>query len=126
MRKSILLALVLAMLAVSLASSPVKAADKVKISWFVGVGTGTDPQQQEAQKKVVADFNAKQDKIQLEISIAANNQAAYDAPATMIASGNAPDIVGPVGFSGANSFPGQWLDLTEQIKAANYDLKQFP
>ncbi len=126
MRKSILVMLMLALVAVSLASSPVKAQSKTKVTWFVGVGTGTDPQQQEAQKKVVADFNAKSKTIELEISIAANNQAAYDALATLIASGNPPDIVGPVGFSGANSFPGAWLDLSEQIKAANYDLKQYP
>jgi multiple sugar transport system substrate-binding protein len=118
--------LALILVAASLASSPVKAQSKTKITWFVGVGTGTDPQQQDAQKKVVADFNAKSKTIELEINIAANNQAAYDALATLIASGNPPDIVGPVGFSGANTFAGQWLDLTQLIADAKYDTKQFP
>ena len=29
--------------------------------------------------------------------------------------GNPPDIVGPVGFGGANAFSGHWLDLTPEI-----------
>jgi multiple sugar transport system substrate-binding protein len=126
MRKSILAALLVALLAVSFAGAPARAQDKVTITWFVGVGTGTDPQQQDVQKKVVADFNAKQDKINLVINIAANNQTAYDALATLFASGNPPDIVGPVGFSGSNTFSGQWADLTPLIKDAKYDLTQFP
>jgi multiple sugar transport system substrate-binding protein len=126
MRKSLLAMLVLALIAAGLASSPVRAQSKVKITWFVGLGTGTDAQQIEAQKKVVDDFNKKQDKITLEINIAANNQSAYDALATLVSSGNAPDIVGPVGFSGSNSFPGAWLDLAPLIAETKYDTKQFP
>lgn len=126
MRKSLLVALVLALFAVSFANAPARAAEKVKVNWFVGVGTGTDPQQIEVQKKVVENFNKSQDKIELVINIAANNQTAYDALATLVAAGNAPDIVGPVGFAGANSFPGLWLDLTKVIADAKYDLKQYP
>lgn len=126
MRKSILAALLVALFALSFAGAPARAQDKVTITWFVGVGTGTDPQQQDVQKKVVENFNKSQDKINLVINIAANNQTAYDALATLFASGNAPDIVGPVGFSGANTFPGKWADLNPLIKDAKYDLSQFP
>ena len=51
---------------------------------------------------------------------------ANDALATEIASGNPPDIVGPVGIGGANAFPGQWLDLAPLIAKTDYDLSQFP
>ena len=40
-----------------------------------------------------------------------NYQVAYDQLATEIAGGNPPDIIGPVGFGGANAFAGHWLDL---------------
>jgi multiple sugar transport system substrate-binding protein len=32
------------------------ATDKVQIRWFVGLGTGTDPAQQEIQQQVVDEF----------------------------------------------------------------------
>ena len=51
---------------------------------------------------------------------------ANDALATEIASGNGPDIVGPVGIGGANAFHGQWLDLAPLIQKNNYDLSGFP
>ena len=38
-------------------------------------------------------------------------QPARDALSIEIASGNGPDIVGPVGIGGAEAFHGQWLDL---------------
>ena len=51
---------------------------------------------------------------------------ANDALATEIASGNGPDIVGPVGIGGANAFHGQWLDLGPLIAKNNYDLGRIP
>jgi multiple sugar transport system substrate-binding protein len=44
---------------------------------------------------------------------------------TQIASGNAPDLVGPVGVGGLAAFQGQWLDLAPQIEKWSYDLSQF-
>ena len=119
--------IVLTILALALGVfSAANAQDRVVINWFVGLGTGTRPAQTDAQKQVVADFNASQDKIELVLNIAASNQAAYDALATLVASGNAPDIVGPVGFSGANAFPGAWLDLQPMVEKTSYDLSVFP
>jgi multiple sugar transport system substrate-binding protein len=106
--------------------STATAQDRVVITWFVGLGTGTNAEQQEAQNQVVADFNASQSEIELVINVAASNDAAYDALSTLIASGQAPDIVGPVGFSGANSFPGAWLDLQPLIDSSGYDMSVFP
>jgi multiple sugar transport system substrate-binding protein len=54
-----------------------------------------------------------------------DNEVAYDTLATQIAAGNAPDIVGPVGIRGRDSFRGAWLDLQPLIDANNYDLTAF-
>jgi multiple sugar transport system substrate-binding protein len=54
------------------------------------------------------------------------NETAYDVLKTQIASGDVPDIVGPVGVRGLASFEGAWLDLSPYIEAANYDLSDFP
>lgn len=122
-RKMLGLVLVLALL---LAALPSSAQDKVTITWFVGLGTGTNEQQIEVQNQVVADFNASQDAIELVINIAGSNQTAPDVLSTLIASGQAPDIVGPVGFAGSNQFAGQWLDITSLVEETGYDLAQFP
>ncbi len=119
-------ALVVLALLMAVGLSGVQAQDKVHITWFVGLGTGTNPEQIEAQNQVVADFNASHPDIELEIILAASNDVAYNAMATLIASGNPPDIVGPVGFSGANSFPGSWLDLQPLIDASGFDMSIFP
>ena len=123
-RNMLALTLVVVML---LAIVPISSAqDRVQITWFVGLGTGTNNEQIDAQNQVVADFNASQDKIELVINIAGSNQTAPDVLATLIASGQAPDIVGPVGFAGANQFAGEWLDLTSLVEQSGYDLAQFP
>ncbi|MBN2471620.1 MAG: extracellular solute-binding protein [Anaerolineae bacterium] len=104
---------------------PASAQDKVQIIWFVGLGTGGQPEQQEMQNQIVEEFNASQDRIELQIVIADNN-VAPDTLATLIASGDAPDIVGPVGTTGSNRFYGSWLDLEPVAEAVGYDLTQFP
>ena len=51
--------------------------------------------------------------------------AARDTLSTQIASGNGPDIVGPVGVGGAEAFHGQWLDLAPLIEETGYDVAQY-
>jgi multiple sugar transport system substrate-binding protein len=100
------------------------AAGRTQIRWFVGLGTGTDPQQVEVQESVVADFNASQDEIELVLEIVVY-EAGRDTLATQIASGAGPDIVGPVGWGGSNAFYGQWLDLTPHIQRTGFDTSVF-
>jgi multiple sugar transport system substrate-binding protein len=104
----------------------VQAQDKVVVTWFVGLGTGTNEQQIEVQNQVVEAFNSSQDAIELQINIAGSNQTAPDVLSTLIASGEAPDIVGPVGFDGSNRFAGQWLDIAPLVESSGYDLAVFP
>ncbi len=100
------------------------AAEKVKIRWFVGLGTGTQPDQVAVQEEVVADFNASQDKIELVLEIVPFD-AAKDALSTQIAAGDAPDIIGPVGWGGSAAFYGQWLDVTQYIEETGFDTSVF-
>lgn len=125
-KKAFLATAVMATSALLLAVAPSMAQDKVKINWFVGLGTGTNDQQIAAQNEVVEAFNAANPDIELELTLAANNTAAYDTLSTLIASGNGPDIVGPVGYAGSNAFSGQWLDLKPLVDSTGYDLNQFP
>jgi len=103
-----------------------RAADKVTITWFVGLGTGTDKTQIDTENAVVKKFNDSHPDIELKINVAASNQVAGDTLSTLIASGNAPDIVGPVGVQGAELYPGEWLDLQPLVDKTKYNLTQFP
>ena len=99
-------------------------AGKTQIRWFVGLGTGTNAEQITAQEEVVNDFNASQDAIQLILEIVPFD-AARDTLSTQIASGNGPDLVGPVGWGGSNDFFGQWLDIGPQIASSGFDTSIF-
>ena len=97
---------------------------KTTVRWFVGLGGGTDEGTFAGQQAFVEAYNASQDKIELVLEIV-DNDAAYDTLATQIAAGNAPDIVGPVGIRGRDSFKGAWLDLQPYIEKNSYDLSDF-
>lgn len=126
LRKSTLLKFLVLSLLLVAAFSGITAQDKVEIVWFIGLGTGTNPEQIEAQEAVAAAFNEANPDIELILNIAASNTAAADAMNTLIAAGDAPDIVGPVGNGGANLFGDSFLDIEPLVEAAGYDLTQFP
>jgi ABC-type glycerol-3-phosphate transport system substrate-binding protein len=106
------------------ASSSAASGEAVTIRWFVGLGTGTNPNAIAVQEEVVQDFNASQDEIQLILEIVPYD-AARDTLTNQIASGNGPDIVGPVGWSSANAFYGQWLDLDPFIEQTGFNTSIF-
>jgi|FLYL01.1.fsa_nt_gi multiple sugar transport system substrate-binding protein len=101
------------------------SGDRVQVRWFVGLGAGGQPEQITAQEKVVAEFNAAQDEIELVLEIV-ENEVAYDTLATQVAAGNAPDIIGPVGRDGSNSFAGLYLDLEPLIESTGFDTSRWP
>jgi multiple sugar transport system substrate-binding protein len=110
----------------SAAPTAVTSSAPGTIRWFVGLGSGTQPNQIDAQKTMVADYNkSNKDGITLTLEIVPNANA-YDVLKTEIAAGNAPDIIGPVGVKGRNGFEGLFLDLTNEVAKNNYDLKSFP
>lgn len=120
---SIMMVLVLAMVVGAVV--PVAAQEKVTITWFVGLGTGTNAEQIAIQEQVVADFNASQSEIELVLSIAASNETARDTLSTLLAAGTPPDIVGPVGVAGSNAFADQWANIEPLIEEAGYDVSVF-
>lgn len=122
MRHSFKLTLITLLVAVL---STVAFSQPVTIRWMVGLGTGGNPEQVDMQDKVVADFNASQSDIVLEVFYV-TNEVSVATLSTLIATGEAPDIVGPVGLSGTNAFAGNFLDLEPLASTAGYDLGQFP
>jgi multiple sugar transport system substrate-binding protein len=125
--KIIALLMVVAMFTAIVPAGPqaAKAQDPVTLVWFVGLGTGGQPEQIDTEESVVQAFNDSQDAIELEIVIV-DNDVAPDTLSTLIASGDAPDIVGPVGNTGSNRFSGNWLDLEPLVESTGYDLSQYP
>jgi ABC-type glycerol-3-phosphate transport system substrate-binding protein len=101
------------------------APGQTEIRWYCCLGGGDAPEQVAVEKQVVEKFNASHPDIHVTFE-AVPYAGANDALATEIASGNGPDIVGPVGIGGANAFHGQWLDLAPLIQKNNYDLSGFP
>lgn len=109
------------MAALVLAGSAV--AQRTKVVWFVGLGTGGNAAQIPIQKAAVERFNKSQDKIELVLEVVDNTGGAGKAAlATRIAAGNAPDFVGPVGTDGYVSFRGQWVDMAPFIAKYKPDL----
>ena len=100
------------------------AGEPVEIHWFCCLGAGDDPAQVPTENAVVDAFNESHDDIELVLEIV-DYDTAFDVMSTEIAGGNAPDIVGPVGVSGAEAFHGQWLDLADLIESTGYDTSQF-
>jgi multiple sugar transport system substrate-binding protein len=104
-------------------SFSVSAQEPVTITWFVGLGSGTNEQQIAAQEQVVADFNAAHDDIELVLNIAPTFETAVDTLSTLNNAGTPPDIIGPVGVGGSNRY--EWLDLKPLIDESGYDLSGF-
>ncbi len=120
------LVLVAVLMAIAVPFQDVHAQDgePVTITWFIGLGAGGQPEHQEAQNRVMEEFNATHDDIQLEI-IVADFDVSRDTLSTLIAAGNAPDIIGPVGIGGSNDYEGTFLDLDPIVEELDYDLSRW-
>ena len=102
------------------------ATGATKVSWFIGLGTGSQPDQVTTEKAWVDKYNKSQTAVCLTLNVVFNTgQNSYDALRAMIAAGNPPDIVGPVGKAGRASFQGGWADIAPLAQAAGYDLTKY-
>lgn len=124
MRQQTVVRMLLLVMLLTASFSVVSAQDRVPIRWFVGLGAGTDAPTIALQEAIVAEFNASQEEIELILEVVDIDNS-YDVLSTQIAAGNAPDIVGPMGTQGRDSFPGVWLDLAPYIEANNIDLSDY-
>jgi len=96
-----------------------------KVRWYIGLGAGGNPEEIEKEKAFVEKFNARYgDQYCLSMDIV-QSATAEDVLKTQIASGDMPDIVGPVGIKGLAGFEGAWLDLAPLIEESGYDLSDF-
>ncbi|HEX9388508.1 MAG TPA: hypothetical protein VF918_19440, partial [Anaerolineales bacterium] len=86
-------------------------AEKVKVVIFVGMGTGTDPDQVDAQNQLAQKFNSTHDNIEIEFLIVPHEEYATRYLA-MLSGGNAPQLVGPNGISTVAEFFDTWEDVT--------------
>jgi multiple sugar transport system substrate-binding protein len=99
-------------------------AAPVTVEWYVGLGTGGNPEQFATQTEVVNAFNAENaGKINLVLTVV-DNDVAFTQLATRIGAGDPPDIIGPIGIRALQSFGDQLLDLTPFL--ADVDLSEIP
>ncbi len=96
-----------------------------KVRWYIGLGAGGNPEEIVKEEAFIETFNAKYGDQYCLIMDIVQNATAYDVLKTQIASGDMPDIVGPVGIRGLASFEGAWLDLAPYIEKTGYDLSDF-
>ena len=98
--------------------------EMAKVVIFIGMGTGTDPDQIEAQEALADEFNSTHDGIEIEFLIVPHEEAGERFLA-MVSGGNAPQLVGPNGTSTISQFLDTWMDVTPLIEADATDMSDF-
>jgi multiple sugar transport system substrate-binding protein len=96
----------------------------VTLTWFCCLGGGDEESQQKTFAQLAKDFEATHPDIKIKIDHTAY-EGARDAFAVKVASGNPPDVVGPLGVGGASAFEGQWLDLQPLVDKYQVDLSGY-
>lgn len=74
------------------------ATTKRKVVYFIGFGTGTDPDQVDGQKKLIDKFNASHPDIEVELMIVPHEEVLTRFTA-MVAGGDPPEVLGATGFA---------------------------
>jgi multiple sugar transport system substrate-binding protein len=99
-----------------------------QITWYIGLGAGSNAEVIPAEKEWVDNYNKSQKEACVLLNIVYNDGGggnSYNALRALVAAGNAPDIVGPVGKAGRASFQGGWADVEPLAQEAGYDLSQY-
>jgi len=95
-----------------------------KVTWFVGLGGGTDAPVIPKEQAWVDAYNKSQT-FACVIFQEVHNPEARDVLKSMMAAGTPPDIVGPVGKIGRALYKGQWADINPLAKAINFDTSKY-
>ncbi len=104
--------------------APATTGEPVKITIFVGFGTGTEPEQIELHNQIAEEFNSTHQDIQVEFVTVAYEE--HDTKfMTMLSGGMAPDLVMPIGVMGIAAYYDEWLDIAPYITRDNYDTSDF-
>jgi multiple sugar transport system substrate-binding protein len=99
-----------------------------QITWYIGLGAGSNADVIPAEKAWVENYNKSQKEACILLNIVYNDGGggnSYNALRALIAGGNAPDIVGPVGKSGRASFQGAYADVAQLAEQAGFDLSKY-
>lgn len=102
----------------------VKPAEKVMVTIFVGMGTGTAPEQQAVQNALGEEWNAVHDDIKMEYMYVPHAESRTKW-AAMLAAGTPPAINMPSGVEQVGRFRDTNLDIGPYLKRDNYDLSDF-
>ncbi len=97
---------------------------KVTVTIYVGLGTGTDPEQMEAENALAEKFNSTHDNIEISFLFEPYDTS-RDKLLAMLAGGTAPQVIGPMGVETTAQFLDSLEDLTPYIQRDNYDLTDF-
>jgi len=103
----------------------VVAQEPITVSILVGLGTGTDPDQQAAQVALAERFNSEHDDIQIEFMIVPFDEAQTRLITMLTEPESAPGLVGPAGFGDLLSRADQYANINDFIEAENFDLSDF-
>ena len=103
----------------------VMAQEPVKVTIFVGLGTGTAPDQITQQEALQERFNSSHDDIQIEFLIVPHEESESRLLTMLQDANTAPQLVGPNGTSTIAAFLDAWADITPFIEAENYDTSDF-
>lgn len=97
-----------------------------KVTWFIGLGAGSNADVVPLEKAWVDKYNQSQKEACVIMNVVYNTGSnSYDALRALIAGGNAPDIVGPVGKAGRASFQGGWADVAPLAEKAGFNLSSY-
>jgi len=98
---------------------------KAKVVLFVGMSTGTTPEQTAAEEELAAEFNTTHPNIEMSFVFVPYEEAKQRF-LTMLASGDPPQLACPIGNEGISANFDAWADITPFIEQDNYDLSDFP
>ena len=102
------------------------APGATKVTWFIGLGAGSQPDDVTKEKAWADKFNKSQKEACVVMQVVYNTGTnSYDALKAMLAAGNPPDIVGPVGKMGRATFQGAWADVSVLARDAGFDLTKY-
>ncbi len=104
------------------------AAETHKIIIWQGFGTGNSPSQQADQNKLAEECTADLKDKGISVEMAYTPHAEHLAKFTaMLAAGDPPDIVMPIGIGGVAELYDQdaWMDIKPLIDRDNYDMSDF-
>jgi multiple sugar transport system substrate-binding protein len=106
------------------ATAPPAAAEAM-VTIFVGMGTGTDAEQQDVQNALADQWNAAHDNVKMEYMYVPHEESRTKWSA-MIAAGTPPAVNMPSGVEQVGRFRDTNLDIGPYLERDNYDLSDFP